>query len=159
MNKNKMIAVAVALVVVGFFLFGGTVMDFFRGSSNEQLQVNQMQTTDQGFVKSDVVIGTGAEATNGSLLTVHYVGMLTDGQVFDSSVVRKTPFQFVLGAGQVIRGWDQGFAGMKVGGKRQIIIPPSMGYGPNQAGPIPPNSTLIFDVELLKVESAPAQQI
>ena len=100
----------------------------------------------------DVVIGTGAEATAGKLISVHYNGKLEDGTVFDSSVERD-PFEFVLGAGQVIEGWDKGFDGMKVGGKRTLTIPPEMGYGATGAGGvIPPNATLIFDVELLDVK-------
>lgn len=100
----------------------------------------------------DSVVGTGDEAVAGKKVTVHYTGTLTDGTKFDSSVDRGQPFSFTLGAGEVIQGWDQGFAGMKVGGKRKLTIPPSLGYGSRPAGSIPPNSTLIFDVELLKVE-------
>lgn len=99
----------------------------------------------------DTKIGTGKEALKGSLVTVHYVGKLTNGKQFDSSVDRGQPFQFQLGAGQVIQGWDKGVAGMKEGGKRKLTIPPNMGYGSRNVGPIPANSTLIFDVELLKV--------
>lgn len=101
----------------------------------------------------DTVVGTGAEAVDGKKVTVHYTGTLVDGTKFDSSLDRNAPFPFVLGAGQVIQGWDQGFKGMKVGGKRKLTIPPSMGYGENGvSGVIPPNSTLLFDVELLGVE-------
>jgi FKBP-type peptidyl-prolyl cis-trans isomerase len=101
----------------------------------------------------DIKVGTGAEAVSGKRVTVHYTGTLTDGKKFDSSVDRKQPFTFNLGAGQVIQGWDKGVAGMKVGGKRKLTIPPNLGYGERGAGSvIPPNATLIFDVELLKVE-------
>jgi len=83
---------------------------------------------------------------------VHYVGTLSDGKVFDSSLDRNTPFSFTLGVGQVIRGWDEGFSDMQVGGKRLIIVAPDYGYGEQGVGTIPPNSTLIFEVELLDVE-------
>jgi FKBP-type peptidyl-prolyl cis-trans isomerase len=100
----------------------------------------------------DMVVGTGAEAVSGKTVSVHYTGWLTDGTKFDSSVDRGTPFEFQLGQGRVIRGWDEGVAGMKIGGKRKLTIPPEMGYGANGAGGvIPPNATLVFDVELLGV--------
>ncbi len=100
----------------------------------------------------DVVVGTGDEAVKGTTVTVHYTGWLTDGTKFDSSVDSGQPFEFPLGAGYVIPGWDEGVAGMKVGGKRTLTIPPEMGYGAAGAGGvIPPNATLIFDVELLAV--------
>ncbi|HLG21061.1 MAG TPA: FKBP-type peptidyl-prolyl cis-trans isomerase [Bdellovibrionota bacterium] len=101
----------------------------------------------------DMKKGTGAEATSGKSVSVHYTGWLTDGKKFDSSVDRGQPFEFTLGAGQVIKGWDQGVAGMKVGGKRKLTIPPTLGYGERGAGgAIPPNATLVFDVELLGVK-------
>jgi FKBP-type peptidyl-prolyl cis-trans isomerase len=100
----------------------------------------------------DEVVGTGAEAVSGKSVTVNYVGTLTDGTKFDSSYDRNQPFTFNLGTGQVIQGWDQGVTGMKVGGKRKLTIPPSLGYGEQAQGPISANSTLIFEVELLKVE-------
>ncbi len=101
----------------------------------------------------DLKVGTGAEAVSGKSITVHYTGTLTDGTKFDSSVDRGEPFTFNLGAGEVIEGWDKGFAGMKVGGKRKLTIPSDMAYGERGAGAsIPPNSTLIFDVELLDVK-------
>ena len=100
----------------------------------------------------DLVVGTGDEAVSGKLISVHYTGTLTDGTKFDSSVDRGAPFQFTLGIGEVIQGWDKGFAGMKVGGKRKLTIPSDMGYGDMGSGPIPPKATLIFDVELLGVK-------
>lgn len=102
--------------------------------------------------KKDIVVGKGAEAKSGLKVTVHYTGWLTNGKKFDSSKDRNEPFSFTLGGHQVIEGWDQGVAGMKVGGKRKLTIPASMGYGDRGAGElIPPNSTLVFEVELLGV--------
>ena len=107
-----------------------------------------------GLQTTDVKVGTGAEAVSGKEITVHYVGTLDDGTKFDSSRDRGTPFTFDLGAGQVIQGWDQGFAGMKVGGVRKLVIPAELGYGQNAVGSIPAGSTLHFEVELLAVEDA-----
>ena len=100
----------------------------------------------------DLQVGSGAEATAGQQVSVHYTGWLTNGTKFDSSLDRGSPFQFELGAGRVIKGWDDGVAGMKVGGKRKLTIPPELGYGARGAGGvIPPNATLVFEVELLGV--------
>lgn len=110
-----------------------------------------MKTTASGLQYQDVVVGTGATAKAGDMVSVHYLGTFTDGKKFDSSYDRGEPFQFKLGAGMVIKGWDEGVAGMKVGGKRKLIIPPSLGYGPQDYGPIPGNSTLLFDVELVSI--------
>jgi FKBP-type peptidyl-prolyl cis-trans isomerase len=109
-------------------------------------------STSSGLQYIDVVIGTGAEARSGQQVTVHYTGWLTNGKKFDSSRDRNNPFTFPLGRGQVIKGWDLGVAGMRVGGQRRLIIPSDLGYGTRGAGSdIPPNATLIFDVELLGV--------
>lgn len=106
-----------------------------------------------GLIIEEITLGEGAEAKAGQVVTVHYTGTLTDGTKFDSSVDRKQPFSFKLGVGQVIRGWDEGFAGMKIGGKRKLTIPPEMGYGAHGAGGvIPPNATLVFEVELLGLD-------
>ena len=110
-----------------------------------------------GLSYEDVQVGTGAEAVSGKTVDVHYTGWLDEkgkkGQKFDSSVDRGAPFSFPLGAGRVIKGWDEGVAGMKVGGKRTLMIPAELGYGARGAGGvIPPNANLIFDVELLKVQ-------
>lgn len=120
--------------------------------SLEAPQIPQGQLPTQ-LAAQDLVVGTGAEAKAGSQVTVNYVGMLPDGTVFDASAKHGQPFSFTLGAGQVIKGWDLGVAGMKVGGKRQLIIPPQDGYGAQGAGGvIPPNATLFFTVELLDVK-------
>ena len=104
------------------------------------------------LIKEDTKVGTGDEAVVGKAVSVHYTGWLTDGTKFDSSKDRGTPFSFTLGSGQVIKGWDQGVAGMKVGGIRKLTIPPDLGYGARGAGGvIPPNATLVFEVELLGV--------
>ncbi len=171
------IAVAVAIVVVGGFLFfGNAISSFFSPSmaggnpefatttlTTELQSMNEQEGTEgqqaplvtlpTTLTIEDKVVGTGAEAVAGMSVTVHYLGMLPDGTVFDGSKKRGEPFTFTLGAGQVIKGWDQGVAGMKVGGTRQLIIPPDLAYGSQGAGgAIPPNATLIFQVELLGVK-------
>jgi len=109
-------------------------------------------TTESGLKYEELTEGTGAEAKAGARVSVHYTGWLTDGQKFDSSKDRNEPFEFALGAGMVIRGWDEGVQGMKVGGVRKLTIPPALGYGVRGAGGvIPPNATLVFEVELLDV--------
>ena len=106
-----------------------------------------------GLKIEDLEVGTGDEATAGRTVVVHYTGWLLDGTKFDSSVDRGTPFEFRLGAGQVISGWDQGVEGMRVGGKRRLTIPPELAYGDRgAAGVIPPGATLVFEVELLEVK-------
>ena len=113
-------------------------------------------TTPDGLQITDEVVGTGATAAAGDTVTVNYVGTLTDGTVFDASANHGTTgFTFPLGAGQVIKGWDEGVAGMKVGGTRKLVIPPSLGYGSQAVGGvIPANATLIFEVQLLNVSGA-----
>lgn len=110
------------------------------------------QITDSGLKYEDLVEGDGAEASKGQTAVVHYTGWLTDGSKFDSSKDRNQPFSFGLGKGMVIRGWDEGVQGMKVGGTRKLTIPPQLGYGAAGAGGvIPPNATLVFEVELLEL--------
>lgn len=144
--KLKLISLFIFLVAVG--------MVSLRAQTN-----NSSPTKVTGPAKSmagglqywDIKVGKGPTATSGKTVTVNYTGWLTNGQKFDSSIGRE-PFSFRLGSGEVIKGWDEGVAGMKVGGKRQLRIPASLGYGAQGAGGvIPPNATLVFDVELLGV--------
>ena len=148
LNKNEWIAVIISIFVVGFFfIFGQGLVSMFTSKTSQ----NMMSQTPQVTI-SDEVIGAGDLALSGNRVVVHYTGRFVDGKVFDSSVTRGEPFQFVLGVGQVIKGWDEGIVGMKVGGKRIISVPSELGYGANDYGPIPGGSTLVFEVELLKVE-------
>jgi FKBP-type peptidyl-prolyl cis-trans isomerase FkpA len=110
-------------------------------------------TTESGLRYEDIVVGAGPSPQSGQEVTVHYTGTLEDGTKFDSSLDRGEPFKFKIGVGQVIKGWDEGVMTMKVGGKRKLVIPPQLGYGRRGVGPIPPNATLVFEVELLDVQS------
>jgi len=114
----------------------------------------ETHTLPSGLRYQDLKVGDGAEAARGKRVVVHYTGWLTNRKKFDSSLDRKKPFEFRLGAGEVIKGWDEGVAGMKVGGKRMLTIPPRLGYGAAGAGEgvIPPNATLLFEIELLEVK-------
>lgn len=120
---------------------------------------NQPIKMDNGLEIQDLNVGTGAEARSGQNVAVNYTGTFTDGKKFDSNIDpafnHVEPFIFQLGAGKVIQGWDLGLIGMRIGGKRKLIIPPSLGYGAQDKGPIPGNSTLIFEVELLAVQDQP----
>lgn len=127
------------------------------GNTQQQPNAANVLTPPGGGAKleiDDTVKGRGAEAVRGKTLTLQYVGKFTDGKVFDSTLQKgRTPFKFKMGAGQVIPGWDKGVVGMRVGGKRHLVIPPELAYGHAGAGlVIPPDATLIFDIELLKVE-------
>ena len=122
-------------------------------SPTEELPVSEPVQYDNGLSVQDVVVGEGKSAENGDTLSAHYVGALQDGTVFDESYGRGQPIQFVLGAGQLIKGWELGLLGMKEGGKRRLVIPPELGYGAGGAagGVIPPNATLLFEIELVGV--------
>jgi peptidylprolyl isomerase len=136
---NRLIRLGLCLCGMGILLVVGCEAD----------------TGKQELKYEDLKVGTGEQARPGDQVEVHYTGWLKDGTKFDSSLDRGKPFPFKLGAGDVIKGWDQGVAGMKVGGKRKLTIPPELAYGNRTRGPIPANSTLVFEVELLKVEPGP----
>jgi len=144
--------IIIFIVVAGLVLWGA--MYFSNRADNiPVIQESGSQTQEiNKLMQEDLTVGTGAEAKSGDTVSVHYVGTLLDGTKFDSSRDRGEPFEFTLGAGQVIKGWDQGVAGMKVGGKRKLTIPPELGYGDRDLGKIPPNSTLVFEVELLEIK-------
>ena len=108
--------------------------------------------TDTGLKYFDFEVGTGAQAQDGDVVSVHYHGWLTNGQLFDSSYLRQTPITFILGNGSVIAGWDEGILNMRVGGERQLVIPPDLAYGAAGRGSIPPNATIIFEVQLVAVQ-------
>lgn len=146
--KKENLGVVVAIAVVLVFVFVGGMGIFNSLTTDNKVETN----TTSGLIINDVVIGSGEEAVVGSIVTVHYTGVFENGTKFDSSRDRGEPFTFELGKGMVIAGWDQGVLGMKVGGKRNLVIPPELGYGANDYGPIPGGSTLMFEVELLDVK-------
>ena len=140
------VTMGLAMLTVALLVVNGERM---KAGEKKELEVI---TTASGLKYADEKIGDGAEAKKGQVVRVHYTGYLTNGTKFDSSRDRGEPFEFKLGAGMVIKGWDEGVAGMKVGGKRKLQIPPELGYGKRGAGKvIPPDAELIFDVELLEV--------
>lgn len=152
-NEKVAVGVALAVVIIFFLMFGflsSEVSDVAESNIIGTENLNLM-TTESNLQIETVLPGEGEEAEAGDLLTVHYVGKLEDGTVFDTSLQRG-PFQFVLGAGQVIAGWDQGVLGMREGGVRILTIPPELAYGEQGQGPIPPNATLTFEVQLVAVE-------
>ncbi len=165
-QRNTYIAVAVGVVVVvlfimlGFFSQGDvpTAAEESAQLAGPQLILDELQKT--GGVADlrvvDITEGEGESAKAGDVLVVHYVGVLPDGTMFDSSVERGQPFTFQLGVSSVIQGWQQGLVGMKAGGRRLLAIPSSLGYGETGQGTIPPNATLLFDVQLLEINPAAA---
>jgi FKBP-type peptidyl-prolyl cis-trans isomerase len=153
LSKKEWVAVAVGVALVAYTLFGSSIAGLFKLNKNSMNDDSSSVVTNTqnsgGVIIKDVIVGTGAEVKSGNMVSVNYILSLSDGKVLQNSKDFGQPFKFTLGAGQVIPGWEQGFAGMKVGGTRVITIPPELGYGAQQAGPIPPNSTLIFTIELL----------
>ena len=134
---------------------GGSDSSDSSSSSNAEVNMdsNSTVTTSSGLQYTDLVVGTGTEASSGATAVVHYTGWLLDGTKFDSSLDRGVPFEFVIGRGRVIKGWDEGVLTMNVGGKRELIIPPNLAYGDQGAGGvIPPGATLKFEVELIELK-------
>ncbi len=157
--KQILLGMGGALLLVGalYFIFTPKKPSQQIPNNNQtnimQPSPSQSQTPPTNLQITDETVGTGAEAKAGNTVSVNYIGTLLDGTKFDSSYDRGQPFSFVLGQGQVIQGWDQGLLGMKIGGKRKLVIPPSLGYGAKGAeNVIPPNATLVFEVELLEVK-------
>lgn len=148
-SSGNMLPVVFALVLIplaAVFLFG-----MLSGSPDGGGSAGSTVTTASGLQYIDIQVGTGKEARTGNNVAVHYTGWLENGKKFDSSLDRNEPFTFKIGARQVIKGWDEGVAGMKEGGKRKLIIPYELAYGENGQGPIPARAKLTFDVELIRV--------
>ncbi len=147
-SKQKRTRVVAAVIIVA--LAAGAAAYLFVPSLPGRAGAEV--TTPSGLKYTDLVVGTGPSPRPGQTAVVHYTGTLTDGTVFDSSRDKGQPYSFPLGRGRVIKGWDEGVATMKVGGRRKLVVPPALGYGATGQGTIPPNATLVFDVELLDVK-------
>jgi FKBP-type peptidyl-prolyl cis-trans isomerase len=171
LSFSEWIGVAAGILFVSYMLFGGTIKSAFKKSTlapenNGAAAVNSTATNTNttnvnegsSIQTKDLVIGTGAPVEKGMVVSVNYVLKLSDGTLVQDSkqVSQGQPFQYLAGAGQLIPGWEMGVQGMRVGGKRVITIPPELGYGAQQAGPIPPNSTLVFEIEV--VDAKPLTQ-
>lgn len=152
--KNLILGLLIIGIVIICGLFINTIFGYVPSNDERDAAVaNAEKTTTDKVKMEDLTVGTGKVVKPGDTVTVNYKGTLTNGKQFDSSYDRGTPFETKIGVGAVIKGWDEGIVGMKVGGKRKLTVPPSLGYGSAGAGEsIPPNSTLIFEVELLSVK-------
>lgn len=154
MKIDKTLSIILISVIIIFISVGIYYLFFINKNINNQIKMEN-KTLENNLQIIDEVIGTGDEAKAGDIVSVNYIGTLVDGKKFDSSYDRGKPFSFVLGVGQVIRGWEEGIVGMRVSGKRKLVISPNFAYGNQEVGNglIPANSTLIFEVELLGVQS------
>lgn len=164
LNEQQLYRLGIGIVVLAVIAAGYFFILAPQGNRNKptpipsitpsaSAQPTQPITGEKTVKIDDTQEGTGEAVKTGDTVTVHYTGKLTNGEKFDSSLDRNQPFSFTVGGGEVIKGWDEGLVGMKVGGKRTLTIPPEKGYGARAQGPIPANSTLIFDIELLKIGS------
>jgi FKBP-type peptidyl-prolyl cis-trans isomerase len=162
LTRQEWIGVCVAIIATTFIFFGGSLWNFFFGAGDvvrniqgSDPQATQIELTNVSTVEGleiyDIQVGTGDEAVKGKTVSAHYIGFLPDGTKFDSSE-KRGPHEFTLGARTVIEGWDLGLVGMKEGGIRRLVISPELGYGNQPIGPIPANSTLIFEVQLVDVK-------
>jgi peptidylprolyl isomerase len=164
LRTEEWIAVAAGIGFLTYLFFSGPLLNLFTPSTSTAMSTNANEPLNPesaaataaesapGVKATDLKVGSGEIAEPGDIVTAHYTGKLPDGTVFDSSKDRGQPISFILGAGQVIKGWDQGLQGMRVGGERTLVISPEYGYGNHAVGSIPANSTLIFDVELVNVQ-------
>lgn len=175
--KNSKLTIGVIVAIVLILLITAGAVYYFKPFSNTSTNSNYSNSNsmsdsntnststennnstqnpaprEDGLIIEDSVVGNGTEVKSGDTVKIHYTGKLTDGTVFDSSLPRNQPFETIIGRGMVIKGWDEGVVGMKVGGKRKLTIPPALGYGERGAGNvIPPNATLVFELELLEVK-------
>jgi FKBP-type peptidyl-prolyl cis-trans isomerase len=159
LSKKEWVAVAVAGIFVAYSLFGSNIMRLFQKEvSNQDSQAAAASSTNNsGVIINDITVGKGAEVKVGDRVSMHYILSLSDGTTIQNSKDFGQPFTFTYGAGEVIPGMEQGLSGMKVGGVRTIVIPPNLGYGANQVGPIPANSTLIFTIELVDAQPSATQ--
>jgi len=156
MNKNYIIGAVIIVIILSVAVYfqiqdNKKTYEEIGINKNQNMEENQNASSTAGLKKETIKEGTGQEAKAGDKVTVDYVGTLENGTRFDSSIDKGTPFTFTLGEGQVIQGWDLGVLGMKVGEKRKLIIPSNLAYGPDDYGPIPGGSTLIFEVDLLGI--------
>ena len=163
MTKNFLLFIFVGVTLLAvFILFAFGILNTDSTSNKTDNETSRLSATSHlsatepgksSEIKiEDIKVGTGPAVKSGDVIDINYVGTLTNGSKFDSSYDRGQPFETQIGVGQVIKGWDLGVIGMKAGGKRKLTIPPSLGYGDQAIGPIPPNSTLIFEVELVKIK-------
>lgn len=149
--KKVFLLIFLIIIFVFYFLSQKNIEEQKSNNMEQTAEVNQGQDEKQGLKIETLKQGSGEEVKKNDVIAVHYTGRLEDGTKFDSSLDRGEPFTFTLGIGQVIKGWDLGVLGMKIGEKRQLTIPPELGYGAGGIGPIPPNATLIFEIELLSI--------
>lgn len=169
-TKENYISWVVLVVLVGVLVYaimnvgkpgGEIIKNLTEPPTKEDQKTMEItpQPGDEKLIKKDIVVGTGAEVKAGDTVTVHYTGTFKDGTKFDSSLDRNQPFSFTVGSGEVIRGWEIGILGMKIGGKRELVVPPELGYGDKDYQTIPGNSTLYFTIELLDTKNIGSESI